>query len=80
MMSPLEDMAQDALERCVAKAETAGLFTEPLCWIGRGLSALMTHESNWATTVDNEPPPVHWRLICLSPATFSADLAGTSSR
>lgn len=48
-MSPLENMAQDALEWYVEKAETAGPFTRPLYEIGGGLCALMTPENAWAT-------------------------------
>ena len=49
VISPLEDMAQDALEWYVAKAETASMFSKPLYWFGGGLSALMTRENSWAT-------------------------------
>lgn len=48
-MGPLEDLAQEALEWYVAKAETANFAIKPLLWIGGGLSALMTHENSWAT-------------------------------
>ena len=50
-MSPLENMAQDSLEWYVEKAETASEPVKPLCWLGGGLSGLMTPENAWATEI-----------------------------
>jgi RHS repeat-associated protein len=61
LFGPLEEMAQDALEWYVEKAESASWWAEGFYQIGGGLCALMTPDNGWATETILATPLV-WGL------------------